>query len=80
MPCEPTTDAMSPRPESYDRVGPVLREPDAVNTWAGILPDPVQLHAWFLPVVIVAGGLGLAALVRMSIALLTGDAPSASRR
>jgi hypothetical protein len=80
MPCAPTTDAMSPRPETYDRVGPVLRDPDALNTWAGILPDPVQLRVWFLPTLIVGGGIGLAAGVRMSIALLTGDAPSATRR
>ena len=45
-----------------------------------MLPDPQKLRTWFLPAVIVGAGVGLMALVRMSIALLTGDAPSATRR
>lgn len=79
--CEPSTDAMSPRPMTFDRIGRVIGEDDAsIDQWADVLPDRVRLHYWFLPAMIVGAGIGLSALVRMSIALLTGNAPSATRR
>lgn len=79
--CEPSTDAMSPRPDTFDRIGRALDEEEAgIEQWGDVLPDPVRLRYWFLPAVIVGSGIGLAALVRMSIALIAGDAPSTTRR
>lgn len=79
--CEPTTEAMSPRPGSYARIGlEVVSDPAAPSAWTGVVPDPVRLRWWYLPWMIVGGGLLLSALVRVSIALLTGAPPSATRR
>jgi hypothetical protein len=81
MPCTPSTEAMSTAPNTYRRLAAkIVEDPDAPNTWAGVLPDPVRLRWWFLPVMVVGGGVLLAALVRISIAALTGAAPSATRR
>jgi hypothetical protein len=79
LPCEPSTDAMSARPGTFDRTGRAVEESETA-AWGDVLPQPTILRIWFLPVLIVGGGLGLAALVRMTIAVLTGDAPSATRR
>ncbi len=79
-PCEPSTEAMSPRPQSYDRIGlEVVDDTAAPSSWEGVVPDPVRLRWWFIPWVIVGGGIVLSALVRISIALLTGAPPSATR-
>jgi hypothetical protein len=78
--CEPSSTLTSPRPEHFQRVGQSVRDPASPYAWAPILPDPLVLRLWFLPAIIVGGGIGLAAAVRMTIALLTGDAPSATRR
>lgn len=80
-PCEPSVDAMSPRPGTYDRIGrTVVADPDAPSAWEGVVPDPVRLRLWYLPWMIVGGGVMLSALVRMSIALITGAPPSTLRR
>ncbi len=80
-PCVPSVDAMSPRPGTYDRIGrTVVDDPDAPSAWEGVVPDPVRLRLWYLPWMIVGGGLLLSALVRMSIALITGAPPSTMRR
>lgn len=79
--CEPTTEAMSPKPGTYARLGPeVVEDPTAPSAWTGVVPDPVRLRWWYLPWTIVGGGVLLSALVRISIALLTGAPPSATRR
>lgn len=79
--CEPSATAMSPDPSTFGRIGRAVDEEGAgIGQWRDVLPAPVRLRYWFLPALIVGGGIGLAALVRVSIALLTGDAPSATRR
>jgi hypothetical protein len=80
MPCEPSSSVTSPRPQHFERIGRAVRETDGPYDWAPVLPDPVRYRFWFLPAVILGGGLGLAAVVRITIALLTGNAPSATRR
>jgi hypothetical protein len=78
LPCEPSTGTMAPG--SFERLGRAVDEAAPTAAWTDVLPEAVQLRAWFLPVLIVGGGLALAALVRMIIALMVGDAPSTVRR
>jgi hypothetical protein len=78
--CEPASDLTSPRPETWDRVGQAVPEDRPTASWALILPEPWTYRVWFLPAVIVGIGIGLSAAVRMTIALLTDNAPSAVRR
>lgn len=79
-PCEPSVDAMSSRPGTYERIGRSLDETAGTEAWEGVLPEVVRLRGWFFAALILGGGIGLGALVRITIALLTGDAPSATRR
>jgi hypothetical protein len=78
--CEPVTTATSTRPEHLDRSTSAERDPQAAFEWGPVLPDAQLFRGWFLPLVLVGGGIALAALVRISIALLTDNAPSAVRR
>jgi hypothetical protein len=78
--CSPASELTSPRPNTYDRIGRATAEGEPTASWELVLPDPVRHRFWFLPALVVGGGIGLSALVRMSIALLTDNAPSASRR
>jgi hypothetical protein len=80
MPCAPSSTVSSPRPEHFERIGRALRDTSGGYDWAPLLPDPYRYRLWFLPALIVLGGIGLSAAVRMTIAVLTGDAPSATRR
>lgn len=80
LPCEPSPEAMSSRPETFDRTGRAVDESEPSAAWSDVLPDPIRLRLWFLPGLMLGGALGLAALVRMSIALITGDTPAATRR
>lgn len=80
LPCEPSTTAMSPSPTTFDRTGRAVDESEPTAAWDDVLPDPIRFRFWFIPAMLVGAALGLSALVRMSIALLTGDAPSATRR
>lgn len=80
LPCEPSTEAMSSRPDTFDRTGRAVDESEPSAAWEDVLPDPIRLRLWFLPALMLGGALGLAALVRMSIALITGDTPAATRR
>jgi hypothetical protein len=80
MACEPTTTATSPRPQHFDRIGRAVDDPDGPYEWSRILPDPIRYRFWFMPAIIVGTGVALTAAARMVIALLTGNAPSASRR
>jgi hypothetical protein len=80
LPCEPATSLTLPRPDTYDRVGQAAREDSGVDPWARVLPDPWRYRFWFLPAVIVLAGVGLSAMVRMTIALLIDDAPKNVRR
>ncbi|WP_052666786.1 hypothetical protein [Nitriliruptor alkaliphilus] len=80
LPCEPSTTAMSPSPATFDRTGRAVDEDAPTAAWNDVLPDPIRFRFWFIPAMLVGAALGLSALVRMSIALLTGDAPSATRR
>lgn len=80
-PCVPSTEAMSPRPGTWDRIGDrVVTDPAEPSAWDGVVPDPVRLRWWYLPWTILGGGLLVAALVRISIALLTGAPPAMTRR
>lgn len=78
--CEPASELTSSLRDSFDRAGRAVAEADAASPWELVLPAPFVLRRWFLPAVIVAAAIGLSALVRMSIALLTGDTPAATRR
>jgi hypothetical protein len=80
VPCEPSTTATSTRPEHLDRSTSAEPDPLAAYEWGPVLPEPELFRVWFLPGILVAGAIGLAALVRISIALMTGNAPSAVRR
>jgi hypothetical protein len=80
QPCAAASWLTSTHPTAYDRLGRGGPEGEATDVWEGLRPDPVRFRLWFLPAIIVGGGLGLAALVRMSIALLTGDDPRNVRR
>jgi hypothetical protein len=80
MTCQPSSLATSPRPEHFERIGRSVRDPEAAYEWAPVLPDAFRYRVWFLPALIIGGGIGLAAAVRMTIAVMTGDAPSATRR
>lgn len=80
LPCEPSTAAMSSRPETFERIGRAVEETEATAAWELVLPDPISHRVWFLPALILGGGIGLAALVRITIAILTGNTPSATRR
>lgn len=81
LPCEASSWLTTTHPTAYDRLG--RGGPEAAtgqDVWEGTRPDPIRYRLWFLPALILGGGVGLAALVRMSIALLTGDAPRNVRR
>jgi hypothetical protein len=78
--CSPTSELTSTRVTTFDRVGQAVGEEQPTASWDRILPDPLRHRMWFLPALIVGGGIGLGALVRMSIALLTGNDPAATRR
>jgi hypothetical protein len=78
--CSPTSELTSARTTTFDRVGQATGEEEPTASWERVLPDPLRHRMWFLPALIVGGGLGLSALVRMSIALLTGNDPAATRR
>jgi hypothetical protein len=80
MTCEPSRTATSPLPQHFDRIGRAVDDPAAPYQWGPILPDPVRYQLWLFPALIVGAGVGLAAAVRMVIALLTDNAPSAVRR
>jgi hypothetical protein len=80
VPCEPSTTATSTRPEHVDRTTSAERDIDADYDWGPVLPDAVLFRVWFLPSVLLAGAVGLGALVRISIVLLTGKAPSELQR
>lgn len=80
LPCEPSTTAMSPSPNTFDRAGRAVDESAPSAAWDDVLPDPIRFRFWFIPAMLLGAAIGLSALVRMSIALLTGDAPSATRR
>jgi hypothetical protein len=80
VPCRPSVDAMSSRPGTYERIGRSVDETAATAAWEEVLPEVVRLRRWFFAALILGGGIGLGALVRITIALLTGDAPSATRR
>jgi hypothetical protein len=80
LPCEAASRFTSTHPTAYDRLGRGGPEGGDGDVWEGVRPDPVRFRLWFLPALIALGGLGLAALVRMSIALLTGDDPRNVRR
>jgi hypothetical protein len=80
MACEPASALTSPRPETFDRIGQAVGEDAPSAAWGRVLPDPWTYRLWFLPAVIIGAGLGLSAAVRMTIALLTDNAPSAVRR
>jgi hypothetical protein len=78
--CEPASDLSSPRPETFDRIGQATREDADRDPWRNVLPDPWRYRMWFLPAVIIWAGIALSAAVRMTIALLIDNAPSAVRR
>ncbi|MFA9429114.1 hypothetical protein [Egicoccus sp. AB-alg2] len=78
--CAPSSWLTASHYSAYDRVGPAVEEDAPLAAWDAILPEPVTNRVWYLPALIVLAGIGLSALVRITIALLTGDAPSASRR
>lgn len=78
--CEPSRTLTSPRAETYQRIGRAVDEAAPSAAWETVLPDPVRLRIWSLPVMILGGAVALGALVRISIALLTGLPPSAVRR
>lgn len=78
--CEPSRTLTSPRAETYQRIGRAVDEEAPSSAWETVLPDPVRLRIWSLPVMIFGGAVALGALVRISIALLTGLPPSAVRR
>jgi hypothetical protein len=80
LPCEPASQLTSPRPETFDRIGRATAADEPTSGWELVLPEPFNYRVWFLPAIIVGAGIGLSALVRMTIALLTGNAPSAVRR
>ncbi|MEX2504454.1 MAG: hypothetical protein WD378_06365 [Egicoccus sp.] len=78
--CAPSSRLTAPDPDTFGRVAPTVDEDAPEAAWHAVLPEPVVNRTWYLPALIVLAGLGLSALVRITIALLTGDAPSASRR
>lgn len=78
--CTASSRAISSHPNAYDRMGPAVPEDVPVAAWASVLPEPVVLRTWYLPSLILLGFVGLSALVRITIALLTGDSPRATRR
>lgn len=80
MDCTPSREMTSSRPGAYERVSKAAPESEPTAAWGPVLPDARILRVWFLPSLIIGGGVGLAALVRISIALLTGRAPSEVRR
>ncbi len=78
-PCEPSTDALSSRPGSFGRIGQAAGEDEPTAAWETVLPAARRHRVWFVPVWIIGIGVGLSALVRISIALITGRPPSAVR-
>jgi hypothetical protein len=80
LPCEPASQLTSPRPDTFDRIGRATPADEPTSGWDLVLPEPFSYRVWFLPAIIIGGGIGLSALVRITIALLTGNAPSAVRR
>jgi hypothetical protein len=80
LPCEPASQLTSPRPDTFDRIGRAVAADEPTSGWELVLPEPFSYRVWFLPAIIIGGGIGLSALVRMTIALLTDNAPSAVRR
>lgn len=78
--CTPSAWLTAPHPSAFERIGPAVDEDAAAAAWDAILPEPYVLRPWYLPAVVVLAGLGLSAVVRITIALLTGDAPAATRR
>jgi hypothetical protein len=80
LPCEPASELTSSRPTTFDRIGQATREGADRDPWLRVLPDAWHYRVWFIPAVIVGVGLALSAAVRMTIALLIDNAPSAVRR
>ncbi len=75
-PCVAATFVASNRPTDFDRAGRFERDPGAVYDWTPVLPDPMRLRFWFLPAVIVLGGVALSMLVRLSVLAITREPPS----
>ncbi|HSK23489.1 MAG TPA: hypothetical protein VK906_09950 [Egicoccus sp.] len=78
--CAPSGWLTESHPNAFERIGRAVDEDAPEAAWDEVMPEPFVLRTWYLPAFIVLAGLGLSALVRITIALLTGDAPSASRR
>jgi hypothetical protein len=78
--CEPASELTSPRPETFERIGQATREDADRDPWQRVLPDAWRYRMWFLPAVIAGAGIALSAAVRITIALLIDNAPSAVRR
>jgi hypothetical protein len=75
IPCEPATIVTSIRPIHYTRLGAIVAAPEGPYDWISVVPPPVRLRAWFLPVGIVAIGVALSIVTRMVSTLVTGVPP-----
>lgn len=77
--CLPTADVTSLRTGDTKRGGSAVPEGTDVN-WERLLPDPLAQRVWFLPVMIVLGGVALSLAVRISVIAITGRPPGEVRR
>ena len=79
-PCAAETFVASNRVNDFDRAGPIEQDPAAAYDWSNVVPEPIRLRFWFIPGVILLGGVGLSMLVRLSILAITKEPPAHWRR
>ena len=58
-------------PETVARSAPSADESEATARWDLLLPPAISTQAWWIPLLIVAGGIVLSALVRIIVVLAT---------
>lgn len=71
LPCEPVREIVSLSPRDFERIAAAELDPSAEFDWGRVLPDEMRWRYWTLPLLIVGFWIGLSALVRISIMLIT---------
>lgn len=69
--CDPRTGA-SFEDDTVARSGLAAPETADRARWDGVLPDPTVVAVWWIPLLLVAGAVVLAAVVRIVVVLVTG--------
>jgi hypothetical protein len=73
LPCQPAGIVTSQRAVDIDRAGRAASDPTTPYDWSPVVPEAERLRFWFLPALVVGGGVALAQLAQLSMLAITRD-------